>query len=210
MEKRDRPVYYFISRIALPVAAIVIAALGYHLSSNSYDSNIEPQLYAGLTSKMDLVNGPLVAPPSLILINEGINEIYDIRIRQQSILFDLLRHEFRSPMGSDRDWRYCDHLQPSDSIIFPLDTIFAKFTLEHAKGSSLYLHKTPTLAFDPILIYTIRYRRMSDKKLYRTKTYAFVMQEQNTSAIWVNSFEGFLPERFQFILPKLDSIYANR
>ncbi|MBU0560451.1 MAG: hypothetical protein KKG93_12885 [Bacteroidetes bacterium] len=205
MKKNKPNKYDFISRIILPVVALVFSLLAYKISLNTYDSSLEPQLYCNIISPN---SKEFNHPPSLFLLNEGITPVSDIRIRYHRINYDILNNEFGGILFSTKDWKYFNALEPLDSLIIPIDSSYINSSLTEATVDENYM-KPKISSYIPFLIYTIKYRRIPDKKLYIINRYGIVLRNRASSFPIVDAYGGFFFDKYEFLKPKLDSISAK-
>lgn len=195
----------FLAKIVLPMVALVFSVLAYKISLNTYDSSIEPQLYCNLISQ---TSKEFSHSTGLFLLNEGLKPLYDIRIRYHRINYDILNNKFGGILSTTRDWKYFDTLEPLDSLIIPIDTSYIKRALIEAMVDENEI-KPKTSSYIPFLIYTIKYRRMPDKKLYVIYRYGIILKNRASSTPIVDAYGGFFFNQFEYLKPKLDSITAK-
>jgi hypothetical protein len=197
--------FVLFAKIVLPIVALLLSLLAYNVSLNTYNSSIEPQLFCNLISP---TSKEYYHTPSLFLFNEGINSLIDIRIRYHRINYDIVNNKFGGILFSTRDWKYFNSLKPLDSLVIPIDTNYINRALIEAIVEENW-EKPKITKYIPLLVYTIKYRRVPDKKLYCIYRYGIVLKNTNSSIPIVDAYGGLFFNRYEFLKPKLDSIAAR-
>ena len=202
LEKQGR--FDLFSKIVFPLVSLIVAGLGswtawnaLKLSRAVLDLNIEPVLNVFISvdyTKMDSV--------SLVLINEGVNDIRDIHIKKGSADYDFNLHRFESETGMMRDWKLINALNPRDSVNigFPKPEIDL---LRHNAAVGAHWAKVPRGDIITIAGFEIRYRRTPDAKRYFIRKYLYVLDN-----ILVNPDEPLADEQLPLPLKgSIDSVF---
>ena len=202
---------YWISRVAVPLVSLIVAVIGLlatrnaiEISKNAFDLNVEPVVYATVhTNRYD------AKLCTLWVENQGINPIYDVRIRVHTADIDYFSKRSIGQTFSRGDWQYQASLGPRDTLKFTIDPGYLDNVIHNA-GAIMHMSGTRHWVYATILFYTA-YRRMPDKRLYRNRTLLYLLPDSTySSATALTEYEPFLVGGLAVSGPMLDSIFIIR
>ncbi len=163
--------------------------------------NVEPILNAVIATDRTKNNN------SLKLYNEGINPIFDIHVYKDVFDFGV---DYSANLSGPKSWKQVDTLAPRDSSLFHLEKAEIDLLL-HNRRAHLFRSKDPKSAIS-IVAFSIRYRRLPDKRLYLTRKYLYVTENSSdsTQPIFSDLDENSLGAWNQQVRHMMDSVYANQ
>lgn len=191
-----------VSKMVFPLVALVVAGIGaftswnaLQLSKAAFDLNVEPLLNTILS--INYYNDENV---SLLLLNEGVNPIYDVHIKKGSTDYSFNEHRFPTFGYHSRDWHFVEQIPVRDSVVFE----FPKPEIDlirHNAGATAHLAKQPRGSIISVVAFEVRFRRMPDKKSYHTRKYLYVLANQMFSQ------DDPFSDSFLNIESRLDSLF---
>lgn len=159
-------------KIIFPLVALIISVTSLKLSYDVYDSNIEPNIISYINS-VHLLERKASDAYSLVIFNDGINTVYDIRIRYYYVNYNQTNNDFSVPSFMFRDWKTFEKIEPNDSIIIPIDSNNVKQAFNESKMFRPVNEKINPLF--PIISYSIKYRRHPDNRQFRINTSGIIL-----------------------------------
>ncbi|MHB8581441.1 MAG: hypothetical protein ACYDA4_16475 [Ignavibacteriaceae bacterium] len=158
--------------IFISVVSLIISYFSYRIGNKSFKMNLSPIL------KTKFVEDREKKSFSLSLLNDGPNDIYEVKIR---FVCGLVLENFQPLTSrlSKNDWKFIDVIKRNKSNTF----IISKDDVERAfQGMELYIAKGNKLlgaAFTFILLF----RRETDRKEYHESKTIFFFHDSHTNVI---------------------------
>ena len=199
---------HWLAKLGIPAVAVVVAFIGLRtsqnaieISRNAYDLNVEPVVYASIHLKRSAM------PCTLYVENQGINPIYDVRVRKFKTSIDPLDRRIGGLKYSSGDWHYREHIDPRDTLMLPIssdeliDAVHDADVSRHWQQSKNW--------YVPVVLFYTSYRRMPDKRLYRIRTLLYPKRTQDSS-IMITTEDDYMARQFTSFGPMLDSAIAPK
>ena len=182
--------------IFISIFSLFISYQSKNIAENSFLLNIDPMLLV----KFDINNSHTQI--SLKIKNDGTIPINEIRIISLSRIYNDSLKSFPISTSSTKAWNYLDKLEPGE---------FKEFKIEYSELENTYTMSTISNAITlPIQLYSISYRRITDRKKYFINKYIFLQKTSDKQPLLIFDLDGHFFDFQHKIKKKIEDFDKTR
>ena len=163
-----------IMAIVISIAQVSISIKQNKILKDNYFINIEPNIDA--TFQLDITTRTY----SLVITNNGINRISNLKLRYSYGIFNTRDLEFNLKVTSQKDSLLCSFLDPGNQYVFNIKYTDFQRTIDLINATST-LKEAPLL---PIQAYYLSFIRRPDKREYFKNKYLFLSMNPSRKSIF--------------------------